>query len=268
MRKKLYTTLGLNPKNFFRANPVRIQAVRFDHWLSTCGLPEPKQGILRKLSYANGPYICFSDCEYLEAQCDPIEKRQLAKAISRTPALVMKLRVHPHDNTERLLRYWGRAGRGPATKVLLSSLANVPEGASIGVSYFLPEFARMRLYTYPAVGTDPWAAREDCFWTAMNFFNEHPDNRFSTPALIRETLQKEYVKINGDWLLGDVLLLRTDEGTAVHMCVYIADQVVFTKNGAQTLQPWVLMRLPDMLSQYPTDPPLRLVGYRRKSLLD
>jgi hypothetical protein len=49
------------------------------------------------------------------------------------------------------------------------------------------------------------------------------------------------------------------------MCVYLAADVVFTKNGANAIQPWVLMRIPEMLGVYQRLQPYQIVFYRRKN---
>jgi hypothetical protein len=50
-----------------------------------------------------------------------------------------------------------------------------------------------------------------------------------------------------------------------HACVYIADDVVFTKNGVNYHQPWVLMKLNDLLPRYASDRPMSIVVLRRRS---
>jgi hypothetical protein len=60
-------------------------------------------------------------------------------------------------------------------------------------------------------------------------------------------------------------MLLDRHNQALHMCVYIADGVVFTKNGADFKSPWVLMKLSDMLALYPTQQAVRLVTYRPKN---
>src|SRR5262249_10623525 len=144
------------------------------------------------------------------------------------------------------------------------SLSRVPEGASINVSYFFPPFARLRLYMYPQP-SDANAAHEDCFWSAMNFFNEKPDDRLYDPSYKDRTLTSEYVRVKeSERQCGDLLMLLGTNKTALHMCVYVADEVVFTKNGANAVQPWVLMKIPEMLGIYDRLRPFQMVYYRRK----
>jgi len=46
--------------------------------------------------------------------------------------------------------------------------------------------------------------------------------------------------------------------------VYVADDIVFTKNGDSVLAPWVLMQLQDVESIYRRSPSTRIQGYRLK----
>jgi hypothetical protein len=55
------------------------------------------------------------------------------------------------------------------------------------------------------------------------------------------------------------------QNKALHMCVYLADDMVFTKNGANTQQPWVLMKISEMLGEYENEKPFQLVTYRCKT---
>ena len=56
----------------------------------------------------------------------------------------------------------------------------------------------------------------------------------------------------------------------MHAAVYIADDIVFTKNGFHCTQPWILMHLKDMVETYaarlPTGKQLNVLYYRRKNL--
>jgi hypothetical protein len=263
-RQRIYSVLRQNPKNQLQSRPFHIAADKFENWVETSGLPEEKRTLLRKVAYPDGDQVCIADFELIESQCSLGERKCFAKNVSRNSALLMKLRVTPESDIEALIRYWGRGGRMKAMKPFLESLHHVPEGAVVSVSYFFPEFARMRLYTYPDPQADPTALRQDCFWTAMNFLNEEPDNRFLKADVIRKVLQTEYVQINTNWAFGDVIVLLEAGQDATHMCVYIADNVVFTKNGVDPLEPWLMMKIPDMLTRYETGKPIQLLGYRKK----
>ena len=40
------------------------------------------------------------------------------------------------------------------------------------------------------------------------------------------------------------------DGEIVHSAVVIADEIVFTKNGATAIYPWMFATVPDLLKQY------------------
>ncbi len=264
-RKTLYAVLQKSPENTFHRAPVRIAAERFEAWLAASGLPADKQGLIRKVALVEGETIDFYDTPLLDWLCSPEERRRLAKAVSQIPALLMQLHVRPDSDIDALAAYWGGGRRSRAMKPFLESLARVPGGNTINVSFFFPPLPRMKLYTYPDPLSDQLAERQDCYWTAMNFFNETPDNRFFDPEFTQKILRTDYAVVRTNWSFGDVIMLVDDRDNAVHMCVYVADDVVFTKNGAAAIRPWVLMRLPAMIAEYAGDRPMHCVVFRHKA---
>ena len=264
-RRQLYELLAYNPENWAQVMPFRFRANGFDEWFANCGLPKPKIDLVRKLTYTERGNLCFADAAAFSQLSTAEETRCLVKSLWRVSTFVMKVRVDPNTDVEELMKYWGTFRTGRAYKPLIESMSRVPEGSTLNVSYFLPPFARLRLYTYPDPG-DTNIIRQDCFWSSMNFFNAAPDNGFFNPQHTRRILKADYARIaDGSRRFGDLLLLLGTNELALHMCVYLADDVVFTKNGANVQQPWVLMRLPEMLSHYEAEQPYQIVVYRRKS---
>jgi hypothetical protein len=51
----------------------------------------------------------------------------------------------------------------------------------------------------------------------------------------------------------------------IHSAVYIADDIMFTKNGRAYAQPWLLMRLKDVVTAYSFGKAPRLVYYRNNA---
>lgn len=262
-RKTIYSVLRQHPENFFHYNPFRLPVNELDKWLAESGLTPENQLLFRKISWKEGDIILFYDYQLLEHVTTTPEKRKVARALSEIPALLMNLRVTPKTDVNAVVRYFEKGGRGREMKSFLESLTKLPEGRSISVAFFLPTFARLRLYTYPRV--EPGKKNPDCFYSSMNFFNEVPDERFHDPNYIQHVLNTQYSMVKTNFTFGDLLLILEGEDKAIHMCVYIADDVVFTKNGAQDLQPWILMKLSDMMKIYQGDKPVKILGYRRKS---
>jgi hypothetical protein len=49
----------------------------------------------------------------------------------------------------------------------------------------------------------------------------------------------------------------------VHLCVHIAEDIVFTKNGLDVNQPWALMRLADVQALFPAGVGQATMVFRR-----
>jgi hypothetical protein len=264
-RKAIYERLGKIPDNAFISNPARIEKDKFEQWLSSCGLSKENQALVRNTSIEKNGEMVFHDSELIDWFGTTAERKGMAKALTRTSTLLMKIRITPETDLDRLLQYWGQGGKGKAMRPLLESLRKAQGDTSLSISFFFPTFARMRLYTYPDTVKDKLSWREDCFWTALNFFNETPDYNVFNVDQIYAKLKSDYTAVKTNWTFGDIILLVENDKEAIHMCVYVADDVVFTKNGANLLAPWVLMRLPEMIRHYPTEKQLSVITYRRKT---
>ena len=107
--------------------------------------------------------------------------------------------------------------------------------------------------------------QQDCFFSALNFFNETEDTSFLNPASIQKVLDSEYASVSDVPSFDDLMVLLNSNAQPVHVCVYIADNFVFAKNGVNPGQPWVLMKIPDVLVTY-SDPktPARILCLRHK----
>jgi hypothetical protein len=265
IRTKLYHLLGENPENILQATPFRFRTNGFNDWFAECGLSKEKIELVRSMTYVDGPNLCFADAPIFAELSTPEETKALLKCVWRVSTFVMKVRIESDKDVDTITKYWGTFGAGKIYKPLLESMSRVPNGTEISVSQLFPPFARLRLYTYPDP-RDTNIVRQDCFWTAMNFFNGSADNGFFDPSYTKKVLADEYLRIkDGSQQFGDLLLLLGRDNQALHMCVHVADEVVFTKNGASTQQPWVLMKISEMLGEYEKEKPFELVRYRRKT---
>ena len=59
--------------------------------------------------------------------------------------------------------------------------------------------------------------------------------------------------------------MKCDCNEIKHSAVFLADDIVFTKNGNNYRQPWMIMRIPDLLATYPATPVMRPIYMRRKT---
>ena len=265
-REQIYSVLSKSPTNYAQCFPFRWRLDGFDRRFKDSGLPVEQVNKLRRLIYTNGEYLCFTDLPAAKAALRRPEFEDLLEALYGLPTYILRLRVNPDSDVDGLVRYWGKGGREKTIAPLLNSLTKVPGGTTINISYLLPPFAKLRLYTFPYTLNDPTAARQDCFFTSLNFFNETPNTNFFKAAYAERVLRSEYLPIPKTPSFGDVVLLTNGKGETIHACVYIADDFVFSKNGVALEQPWVLMKMADMLAlYYPTDRSGQLTFLRRKS---
>jgi hypothetical protein len=64
--------------------------------------------------------------------------------------------------------------------------------------------------------------------------------------------------------LGDLVVFAAG-GEIFHTAVYLADDVVFTKNGPRASRPWMLLPLEAMKAFYPRTRPIRVAFLSRRS---
>ncbi len=207
-----------------------------------------------KLCCEEGDYLVFTGLETMLAELPVYEEKvRFLKALTRQKTLFLQLHVGPETDLHALINYWGKGSETTDVRTKLESLAKVKGGAWIGIQLLLPPLPLSQIYSYPlvrenAVGGLP--AAHDCHWTSLNFFRLTPDPAFSDPKVVLEQFQKEYSTVPGDPEYGDVVLLSKPDGTLVHSAIYLADDIVYTKNGSTVVHPWMLSTTADLLKRY------------------
>jgi hypothetical protein len=261
-RASLYHRLGGSPQNRYHRTPIRLGRESFDDLVASAGWPSARAERLRSLAYPDRGTVTFCDTPLLLAGATPEETLLCLKELWRIPTVQLRLRLNPKSDLDALIRYWGPGSHERVVRPLLRSVAALPGGGTLSVSDLLPQFARQRLLRFGR-GTPAHAAHEDCYWTAMNFFNATPEAQFTEWQNTERVLRSRYRRVlTNEWSFGDVLLI-TDGDTTMHMCVYIADDVVFTKNGPLVWQPWVFMTWEDVLALYPPERRRVAAAFRR-----
>ena len=164
------------------------------------------------------------------------------------------------------LEYWGRGGRRTDIRPLLESVVSSGQDRTIDISHLLPTLAREHLYRYPrvALGDFDKPSFVNCFWTALNFFNAEPDDRYLSSEFAIERLKRDYFIIHDQLQLGDVAAFVDPAGGIFHAAVYLADGLVFGKNGTSHLAPWSIVPMDRLKSYYPEhEDHWQVVYYRR-----
>lgn len=253
-RRIIYEVLATSNANPLQDTPFRFSAQRWDHWFDDTKVSEQAVSLTRRVAYMRGATICFSDIELVLAAI-PSELDRIAyfKAMTRRPALQVTLSIKQNEHVDPLIEYWGKLGRRGAVEPLLRSLAERKDGGSVDIVELMPAIPRVLLNTYAPVG-----AMYDCHWSSFNFHSDQADDRYLKEDYLLKTLEEGYDRVEGAPVAGDLLLFVSGGKHVIHSCVYIADDIVFTKNGVGPAAPWVLERLKDVQSIYQTELPVEV----------
>jgi hypothetical protein len=264
VRGKLYQELAAWEPNHYMRYPFCFPKQKVADWFEGAKLSPDLIARITKLMYLRGETMCFSDFELvIHSLPSQAERVAVVKALSRQPAILVRVHIGPETDVDRILNYWQRGSEVSDARPLLESVKRLDSGGNISLLYLLPRFARERLYTYPPTKSNDVSM--DCHWTSLNFFNETPDNRFADAAYTARYLTDNFYPVPKADRYGDIVLVLNKDGNAIHSVVYLADDIVFTKNGNNYAQPWMLMRLKDVLSDYSGANPARTIVYRSKN---
>ena len=266
-RATIYRQLGRSGLNFDQANPFKFYGTAADEWFRASMISPATRALVEPLIYRDREFLHFADARLVhERITEAAELRRLAKVLLRQSTMLVELNVADPAGVAALAEYWGRGGRSTDVRPVLESIASTGNH-SIDIVHLLPSFARNRLYRYPQPSTadegKPLLA--NCLWTALNFFRPVPDDRFLDVEVALKTLREDYFVVEGEYQLGDIIGFVDAEGDLFHVAVYIADDLVFTKNGTSPVTPWTIMPLARVAGYYhlkSEDP--RLIYHRRK----
>ncbi len=266
-RARLYIALYRYNENVDQHETFRFRAASAEEWLGCVPLAESTRRLVTPLIFRHGGFLFFADLRtvlpLLESEA---EQRRLVIALRRDATYLVRLKVPPDADVERLADYWGRGGREADVRSLLEAVAGSPNDQGIDITLLLPPFARQRLYTYepPYEGA---SNGPDCLWAALNFFNSEPDDTLLDDAEAVRCFRSQYYRISEPGQLGDLVILDDPrDGWFIHAAVYLADDFWFTKNGFNPARPFMIMRLQEMKDFYPSLKPWAVSYYRCKGL--
>lgn len=243
-----------------------------DAWFESGALPESvRQGILRLVYPVDGGTRLSDYGALYHAFPSPRERVSAQRAALRFPALVVLLEKPRPEDVPGLVRYW-RNQQSKSVRTLLTSFAAAGDEARfLDIVHLLPPIGREFLNTY-FLPTGP-SLTPSCYWTAFNFDQDRPDDRYlvvpGLPDLQGESAWRELMTrfdlIEAPSQLGDIIAYRRSGASAVdHVCTYVADGLVFTKNGSAFSAPWHLARTSEIDAAYLTGPEVERVCFRRR----
>jgi hypothetical protein len=251
VRDAIYSILSQTTRNMPQHVPWSIRTEDFEAVLEASRLSPETQDAIRSVAFQRGNRTCVSDSLTVLNTTESIDEKLIAsRMLSSASTYLVKLHV-PHDaDIDQLTAYWGGRGRRKDLRPMLESLAALPKGGTLDIAHLLPAFGRQRLYIYPHPAQALDGVNRDCHWTSLNFFSLTPDDQLGVPAQARRHIVEQYYRINETPRFGDLVFFSLKNGDIIHSCVYLAADLVFTKNGDSVFQPWSIMDLDDVKQIY------------------
>jgi hypothetical protein len=264
-REALYFELSKYDINPFYHDPICVPDGDVAAWLHGSDVPKNVVDIIGSLVYHNGSGCFFSDLRLVlkYAQSDA-EARRWTKALTRVRGVVAELKVDSTDDLPALRRYWSADFHRNDSLPMLDAAAEIAGGAALDLTHLLPPLPRRLAYAYTSPDIERTGQTPNCHWTSLNFFNYTRQNILLDLKLATSAVLSDYNKVNEPYTFGDVLFFLNADGDAYHSCVYIADDLVFTKNGENEIMPWLLTRIDDVKQLYGREPGYKIVAFRRK----
>jgi hypothetical protein len=266
----LYAELARSPMNV----PTRWELLtRHLETFGEYGVTSSATKKLRRLSVPHGRFLVnyAMPCVF-RAIPDREEKAGMLQALTQQQSMLLRLKVTPQTNVDALLNYWGKAIWATNVKAILESLKKRPDGGAVELTAILPPFPTNLLHTFPLPHNTLKGPEviKNCSWTAFNFFRDEPDSEFTHATYVVKKLEDDYVPVNSDPRYGDIAVFLNAQQQMVHVAVYLADDVYFTKNGENPWHPWVFSTESELLEMFsfglPPEQPLVIKYFRSKYL--
>lgn len=263
-RNVIYTELAKYPSNEYQRDPVFIIGQDPEDWLTDSSLSSDQRVLFRKLLWQRGKALVFSDINALLTLARNQEEVQsVFRSVTRVRTLIVTLKLPVKGDTAAFMDFWSGHRSWSPRLPFLTAVTHRRAPQSIDVTHFLPSLMRQKVYTFPEIEQGLKGRFPDCHWTSLNFFSPVPKDFLLDTRLAASYLMENYTPVDPPYNFGDVLCFL-DNGEGLHSCVYIADDIIFTKNGDSILAPWVLMQIKDVESIYRRSENTRVQGYRLK----
>ena len=251
VRGRIYLQLGRSALNFEQAQAFRFEGASVDLWLRGAAIQPATRQLAEPYFYRDGSFLYFADLGLLRSKiADREEYRRLTKALYRQPTMLMEIGLSPDADVLAVARYWGKGGRRTDIRPLLDSLAGT--GAHIDTEHLLPSFARDHLYRYPRLTAADFdkPVLANCLWSALNFFHTTPDDSLFDLNTAIDRLKTQYFVVEADFELGDVVAFLDERDNLFHAAVYLADGLLFSKNGMSVMAPWTITSIDSVKGFY------------------
>ncbi len=269
-RAKLYGELAKYDINEFQESPVLILTDTVEEWYRSSRLPAERVATISQLAYRRGTVWAFSDVALLVSQArDEADLQEFFKSLTRTRTYLVRMSIGPDTDATLLKSYWrptGTSFRRKDIEPIIESLKETGTLVDLDLAHVLPPLARKFLYTYPGPEHAAQGVMPDCHWTSLNYFNYDPHGYLLDSRLATSKVLAEYQEVSAPFNYGDILFFLDDAtGDAFHSCIFLAEDLVFTKNGRNQMAPWIISTLDDTSRIYLSSRKGHIQGYRPRT---
>jgi len=247
-RQALYRLLGDLFGNPTKRSPLRIQESELSRFAVRDGLSSSAQELLRRLTVNDHGWVLFWDSGALCQRMNDEDRSRFIRVVTHAESYLVKLVLRSDTDVEPIIRYWSGSPRRKSVRTLLENAR--PDGDAtirLDIVHLLPSWMRALAYTYPSPEDPPF----DCHWTTLNFFEQTPDNRFLDHRVVQEEFRRRFKPIPRESArYGDVVAIMDPTGAASHTAIFLAEDLVFSKNGNSRFSPWVVTTVDSLIRLY------------------
>ncbi|MCB1087573.1 MAG: hypothetical protein KDM63_11045 [Verrucomicrobiae bacterium] len=231
-------------------------------------LPEEVIDFADSMIFQRGVENVFSDFPLvIQRLPDEGSRIEFTKVLMRVRSLMARLRISPSADLNQLKDYWTIGSKNRDILPILDAVSSTKGVDYIDLVHLLPPNARRLLFVYPNADMSVGDEFPDCFWTAFNFMeSELSDRNLDNP--LDMNLGTRWLQVEPPLRLGDMIVIsESDTGEAVHACSFIADDMVYTKNGLSLMRPFTIASLETMLSNYHKQGATAVSYYRHRDVI-
>jgi len=224
--------------------------------------------LFKGLTFERGKVLSIMDRAYVirKLGTNQAEKEKFLLALFSTRSLVVRLAIDEKTDLTPIVEYWSRGGTNPGLRSVLEQVKIIEGVNRIDIVHLLPPLPRRYLFGFTNLRDVGPKSTPDCFWSSIQFFARNASPRMLDDLQIHHYLDSDFEEVSGELLFGDIVCMfdRTTQ-EFIHSYVHISDDIVFTKNGASYVRPYVLGLKSDMLSVYLDETEYLVKAYRKKA---